>query len=89
MHVAQNPVIVSTGVPGVVQTTPVVVGPPRSVPVKETKVLGILQIVIGALCCIFGIVDIAVLAKTHYWVSNVGFGIWGGIWVSLLYRKLV
>ncbi len=81
MQAAQNPVIVSTGMPGVVQTMPIV-GPPRTVPTGPTKALGILQIVIGALCCIFGIAEVSVLVKT-YWLSHIGFGIWGGIWVSL------
>lgn len=46
--------------------------------VSTTKGLGITQIVIGILTLAFGI---AVVAFLRYWAGNVGFGIWGGVWV--------
>jgi len=66
----QQPAMVST----------VVAPPHRTVPVKETRVLGILQIVIGVITCIFGIASVAAL---NYWAGHVGFGIWGGIWIGV------
>ena len=49
--------------------------------VSATRGLGITQIVLGSLTILFGIIVAAVL---HYWVSSVGFGIWGGIWVRYI-----
>ena len=53
---------------------------PLNVAVKETRILGILQIVIGCLSVLFGILSVAILS---YWSGYVGFGIWTGLWVSL------
>lgn len=74
-----------------IQTAPVVsyqqpyvtpvVAPTRPFSVKATRGLGITQVVLGALCVIVGIANVAAL--TDYWTSNVGFGIWGGVWIII------
>jgi len=48
--------------------------------VSATRGLGITQIILGSLTILFGI---AAAASLHYWVGNVGFGIWGGIWILI------
>ena len=52
---------------------------PLNVAVKETRILGILQIVIGCLSVLFGILSVSIL---RYWSGNVGLGIWTGLLVS-------
>ena len=57
------------------------VSPTCTVPVTATRVLGVSQIVIGTITCIFGIA--VLVALKNYWVGDYGLGIWGGIWVCI------
>ncbi len=52
--------------------------PARTVEKKTTLGLGVTQIAIGSLSVVLGIANAATL---RYFVSNAGFGIWGGLWV--------
>eukprot|EP00794_Sanderia_malayensis_P001394 gene1394-1539_t len=69
--------VISPGVQ-VVSVPPTV----RSVDERPTRLLGIFQIIIGALCLIFGIALVSAVGSKH-WVSTVGFGIWTGIWIAI------
>ena len=68
--IQQQPSIVSTGV-----------SPQSTVPVKETKVLGVWQIAIGVISFTVGIA--VIVALQSYWVGRYGFAIWGGVWVCI------
>ena len=69
--------------PVVIQQTPYVVAQqPRIVAITATRGLGITQIIIGALCILFGVLAVALL---RYWAGSVGFGIWGGVWVRVTF----
>ena len=67
----QQPIMVST----------VEAPPHRTMPILATKVLGILQIVMGGIICATCIAFLA--AVKLFWLGNVGFGIWTGLWVCI------
>lgn len=45
---------------------------------KTLKWLSVVQIIIGPICLIFGIVD---LILPSYYTSIIGFGVWIGLWI--------
>ena len=58
-----------------------------SVNVKATKVLGIVQLIFGTLCCLLGVFA-AVFVDV--WVRYTGTNIWGGILVRIFcLQKLI
>ena len=58
-----------------------------SVKVTATRRLGIIQIVLGALCCLFGIF---VAVFVDVWIRYISASIWGGILVRIFcIQKLI
>ena len=53
-----------------------------SVAVKQVRILSILQMIIGSLSLLVGIL---VIPLTFTWGSVVGFAIWSGVWVSFIF----
>ncbi|XP_067931022.1 membrane-spanning 4-domains subfamily A member 12-like [Watersipora subatra] len=57
----------------------------RPTALKQLKGLSITQVVMGALCILFGIILIPVeLSTNNGWVSVTGYGIWSGVYFAIV-----
>lgn len=54
---------------------------------KMTRILAITHLIVGFLLISFGIAERAVNFR-YNWTGHVYFGIWIGVWVSIIYDML-